>query len=193
MGSSFKKWVFSRVTMNQYPVPVTGPSPLRQLSYLPARRTAPVMHIDRPPAGMAGPAFPLALYKPADSVFADRFEVLKHTHVVLRPVPLVQLPEPPAGKTVAGVAVPALHLRAGSDGAVTVAPAIGRIAAFTPVLRSEKRGTNSTVHAARRDQHGPEWCPLRHMSGSASGLIKPVGWICRAAGEYPRLTVPAHP
>jgi hypothetical protein len=79
-----------------------------------------MVHIDRPPAGRAGPAFPLGPDKIADAVFPDRLKVPDHAHVVSRPVTLVQEPEPSAGVLIAGMTVSPPHLPAGEDRAVPV-------------------------------------------------------------------------
>lgn len=86
--------------------------------------TPAVVHIDRFPAGRAGPALPLSPDKGPDAVSPDRFEIFDHTHAVLLPVPLIELPELPAGEITAVMMVPVPDLFAGGDGTVPVAPPV---------------------------------------------------------------------
>jgi hypothetical protein len=88
------------------------------LPLLPTGRTPTMMHIDRAPAGLTGPAFPFGLNKIPDAMYPDRLEVLDHAHVIPRLISLVQLPEPPAGILSTGMTVSPAYLLAGEDRAV---------------------------------------------------------------------------
>lgn len=121
-----------------------------------------MVHIDRPSAVPAGPAFPLGFDEIADAMFPDSLKVPDHAHVVSRPVTLVQLPEPSAGILGAGMTVSPPHLLAGGDRAVPVTSPVRRIAPLAPVLFTEKRRADGTVHPAGGDQRGPERVLRRH-------------------------------
>ena len=121
-----------------------------------------MVHIDRPSAVPAGPALPLGFDKIADAMFPDRLKVPDHAHVISRPVTLVQLPEPSAGILGAGMTVSPTYLIAGGDRAVPVTPPVRRIAPIAPVLFTEKRRTDGTVHPAGCYQRGPEQVLRRH-------------------------------
>jgi hypothetical protein len=76
------------------------------------------MDIDGPPAGFAGPAFPLGFHKRPDAVLFNRSKIVEHAHVVFRTVPLVEPLEPVARELSAVMMVPAMHVFAGKNGAV---------------------------------------------------------------------------
>jgi hypothetical protein len=114
------------------------------------------VHIDCPAAGFAGPAFPLHFYELPDPETPDLLTIIDHVHTVLFPVPLIQLPEPFAGKLSTGMMVPVSYLFAGKDAALFTALPVRRITSTAAVLRPEKHHANRTVHAAGCNQCRPE-------------------------------------
>lgn len=145
------------------------------------------MDIDRPTAGRAGPAFPLHPDKRADAVLTDRFKVRKHAHPVSCPVSCVQLPEPFAREPGTVVMVPAPHFLTGNDGTVPAALTVRCITAPAPVLFSEERAADGTVHAAGCDERGFEVRFSRHGCVLSAVLYQPIGCAGhqRAVSFYP--------
>jgi hypothetical protein len=135
------------------------------LRFLPACRAAVMVDIDRSPAGRAGPAFPLGFQKRTDAVLFDRGEVVEHAHVVFRTVTLIQLRKAPARELVTGMVKPVFYLLTGKEGAVPSALPFRRITPPAPVLLPEKCHADGAVHAAGRDEGGPEGILPGHAWG----------------------------
>lgn len=85
---------------------------------LPAGHTTPLVHIDRPPTGWAGPALPLGFHKIPYPILPDYCKVPDHTHVVTGPVPLIELCDPAASILRTEMTVSPAPLFAGEDGTV---------------------------------------------------------------------------
>lgn len=144
--------------------------------HFPAGRTLPVVHIDRPTTGRAGPAFALGFDKCTDAIFPDRFKVLDHTHAVSVPVPLVQLLQPFAGIFSAqGRTEFPPPFFAGRYRTIYVTQPVRGTTPPTPVLRAEIRHADGAVHAAGRNQGSPEGVLHRHDRDWDSGILKSAG------------------
>ena len=130
-----------------------------------------MVDIDGPPACRAGPPRPLAFNERTDTIFFNCSKVVKHAHVVLCPVPRVQMFHPFAGKFAAGMVVPVLHMLTGRDGAVNTTQPVRCITSSAPVLLPQERNADGAVHAAGSDQGGPEWIFHRHTKGWVPGQL----------------------
>ena len=134
-----------------------------------------MVHINRSPAGCAGPAFPFGFNEFAYAVFPDLCKIFEHTHTVLRPVALVQLFQPFTGEIRTRVMVPIPHFFACRDRTVYATQPVRSITPAAPVLLAERRTAYCAIHAAGGNQGCLEGIFHRHKCGYATVLLKPVG------------------